>query len=160
MSCADGEHNLRAVNPFVHPTELDSKGKPLEIIGAPPQTQEEPAWCLICGAMWNKRPFGLGWGFLHPATDTDAPTLGNIIRGSPQAKRIRHCLTIVEGLLALRTVAPLSERTEAEIAFLQESLWEGLTDLERNLVESRIETLKADWPDAATTTAAPEGEKG
>lgn len=153
MSCPDGKHDLRAVNPFVHPTELDGNGEPLEVIGTPPQTQEEPAWCRNCGAIWSKNPLGRRWGFLHPNSDTDAPTMANLLRDTPRAKRIRHCLTIIEGLLALRTVAPLSVRTEAEIAFLQETLWEGMTEFDRTIVETRIEAIKAEWPAAATTTA-------
>ncbi len=95
MSCPDGKHDLRAINPFVHPTEKDADGQPLEVIGAPPQSEEEPAWCRHCGAVWAKKPFGLGWGFLHPTIDRDAPTLGNIIldemaEREKNAKRDHH----------------------------------------------------------------------
>ncbi len=74
MSCPDGKHDLRAVNPFVHPESA------VEVVGAPPQTETEPAWCGVCGALWAKRPFGFGWGFLHHSSDTDAPTILNIVR--------------------------------------------------------------------------------
>ena len=65
---------MRAVNPYVHPTEG------IEVIGAPPQSKEEPAWCRSCGALWAKRQFGLGWGFHHHLSDTEAPSLVNIVR--------------------------------------------------------------------------------
>jgi hypothetical protein len=80
MSCRDGHHDLRAINPFVHPTEKDRKGKPLEIYGGPPRSEEEHAWCRNCGALWTKAPFGMGWGFQHPLSDQEAPTLINLIR--------------------------------------------------------------------------------
>lgn len=80
MPCPDGKHDLVAVNPFVHPTEKDGKGEPLKVHGAPPQTEAEPAWCRNCGALWKERPFGLGWGFSYPLSDTEAPTLANAIR--------------------------------------------------------------------------------
>ena len=74
MAC---EHDLRAVNPFNTP---DHEGNNVEIVGAPPQSKEEPAWCRICGALWTTRAFGLGWGFQYPETDTAAPTLLNLMR--------------------------------------------------------------------------------
>jgi hypothetical protein len=74
MSCPEDKHDLRAVTPFIHPTEG------IEVIGAPPQTREEPAWCRNCGALWCKLPFDMGWGWAHPVLDKDAPTLLNIMR--------------------------------------------------------------------------------
>ncbi len=74
MKCNhDDMDSLRAVNPFAHPDAGD-------IVGAPPQSKEEPAWCRICGALWAKAPFGMGWGWMHPATDREASTLMNILR--------------------------------------------------------------------------------
>lgn len=86
MSCPDGKHDLRAVNPFIHPTAKDSDGNPLEIAGGPPQSEEEPAWCAVCGAFRCKKPFGVGWGFIHPLTDEDAPTLLNLIKEARDGK--------------------------------------------------------------------------
>jgi hypothetical protein len=80
MTCPEGQHDLRVINPFVHPTEKDRDGKPLEIYGGPPQSEEEHAWCRNCGALWTKAPFGMGWGFQHHTSDHDAPTLINLIR--------------------------------------------------------------------------------
>jgi len=77
MSCPTGKHDLKAINPQV---VKDREGNDVEIIGAPPETDEEPAWCGVCGALWNKGPFGLGWAFSHPLNDHDAPTILNIIR--------------------------------------------------------------------------------
>ena len=77
MSCPNGEHDLRATNShFVK----DREGKDVEIAGAPPETEEESAWCKICGALRIKKPFSKGWGFIHPLIDEDAPTLINILR--------------------------------------------------------------------------------
>ncbi len=69
MSCK--EHDPRSVNPVT----IDG----VEIVGGPPQSQEEPAWCRWCGALWSKRPFDLGWGWRHRASDRTAPTLFNEI---------------------------------------------------------------------------------
>ena len=80
MSCAPDKHDKRAINPFVHPTEG------IELIGGPPQTDEEPAWCMTCGALWSKKPWGLGWGWLHPLSDRDAPTIFNMLRDRSDAK--------------------------------------------------------------------------
>lgn len=74
MSCPDNKHDLRAVNPWINPADGG------ETVGAPPQNEEEPAWCRHCGALWSKMPFNMGWGFMHPDIDKNAPTLGNIIR--------------------------------------------------------------------------------
>lgn len=77
------EHELRAVNPRV---VVDREGNDVEIVGAPPQTKEEPAWCVICGALRSKAPFGLGWRFQHPLSDTETPTLLNMIRKQREKK--------------------------------------------------------------------------
>lgn len=73
MSCKDNEHLLRAINP-----RIDVDGG--ETVGHPPESDEEPAWCRRCGALWAKGPFGLGWRWSHPTADRDAPTLLNILR--------------------------------------------------------------------------------
>lgn len=69
-------HDLRAVLPKV---VKDREGNDVEIMGQPPKSEEEPAWCRICGALWSKSPFG-GWGFQHHYMDEAAPTLLNILR--------------------------------------------------------------------------------
>ena len=75
-----------AVNPRTVP---DPGGGPdVEIVGGPAQTETEPAWCRICGALWKKRAFSgfLGrigvkqWGWVHPARDREARTLLNLHR--------------------------------------------------------------------------------
>jgi len=86
MSCPDGKHDLRAVLPWVHPTEKDNDGQPFEIMGAPPKTENEPAWCRICGALWAKGPFG-EYAFSHPLIDEEAPTLLNLIRETKKQKK-------------------------------------------------------------------------
>lgn len=153
MSCPDGEHDLVAVNPFVHPTERDAKGEPLEIIGAPPQSEEEPAWCRKCGALRSKKPtlFGLGggWGLRHHDADTEAPTLGNMMRDSEKAKRIRTYLTMAAAVCAARTFTPMSEQAEAEIAELQDELWQQMSPFDRSLVEVQVKAIRKDWPSDA-----------
>jgi len=72
MSCPNDKHDLRAV--------LPRPSKAGDIVGAPPQTEEEPAWCRICGALWCKMPFDMGWGWSHAAEDRNAPTVLNILR--------------------------------------------------------------------------------
>ena len=47
------------------------------VYGMPPAGDEEPAWCSLCGALWCRSMFG--WGWLHPMSNRDAPTLGNIL---------------------------------------------------------------------------------
>jgi hypothetical protein len=109
MSCPDGNHDPRAVNPFVHPTEKDAKGNPLEIVGAPPQSEEEPAWCRTCGALWSKGPFG--WKWQHPWVDQDAPTLGNLIREAAEERAAKRVSTGGDLIRALRDTA---DRLEGE----------------------------------------------
>jgi len=77
MACPDGTHEMRAVLPF---QATDADGNLVEVIGVPPQTETEPAWCRICGALWTKLPFSMGWGFVFPIADREAPTLANLIR--------------------------------------------------------------------------------
>jgi hypothetical protein len=153
MSCPDGKHDLFAVNPFVHPTEKDIKGEPLEIIGAPPQSEEEPAWCRKCGALYSKKPilfgFGGGWGFRHHAADKDAPTLGNMMRESVRSKRIRAYLTMAAAVISARAFTPMSLPAEAEMAELQDELWQKMSELDRTMVEAQIEEIKKEWPSDA-----------
>lgn len=150
MPCPDGEHELVAVNPFVHPTEKDTKGEPLEIIGAPPKSEEEPAWCTKCGALFSKKPtlfgFGGGWGFKHHAADREAPTLGNMMRDSERSKRVRAYLAMSASVLSARAFTPMSEQAEAEIAELQNELWQKMSEFDQAMVEARIEMMKEDWP--------------
>lgn len=62
MSCS--HHDKRSVNGV-----LGGDGKP--VYGCPPTTEEEPAWCRVCGALWFKSLFG--WGWSHPLNDREAP---------------------------------------------------------------------------------------
>jgi len=112
MSCPDGKHDLVAVNPFVHPTEKDAKGNPLEIVGAPPQTEEEPAWCRVCGALWHKAPFGLGWKFQHHWMDRNAPTLGNMLRERATQDVKKRVASGSELIQALRDTADRLEKED------------------------------------------------
>lgn len=79
---------------------MGGDGKPVH--GLPPASDEEPAWCRTCGALWCEGGLlslfvGSGWAWHHPAADRSAPTLGNTladaaaIKKTPQA--FRGCLT-------------------------------------------------------------------
>lgn len=154
MACPDGEHDLIAVNPFVHPTAKDAKGNPLEVIGAPPQSKEEPAWCRKCGAIWKKRAtlFGViggGWGFSHHDQDTEAPTIANMARNTERSRRMRAYLIKAAAVISSRSFTPLSMKAEAELAELQDELWKDMSDLERSIIEQQIELLKKEWPSDA-----------
>jgi len=85
VSCPPDKHEKRAVIPYVHPIEKNSDGTPFEISGGPPRSDEEPAWCCVCGALWAKGPWG--WSWRHPMSDRDAPTLANMLRDSLGKKR-------------------------------------------------------------------------
>ena len=50
------------------------------MVGSPPRSDSEPAWCRDCGSLWSELPFGLGWAWSHPLVDHDAPTIANIVR--------------------------------------------------------------------------------
>lgn len=150
MPCPEGKHELVAVNPFVHPTEKDTKGEPLEIIGAPPKSDDEPAWCVKCGALFSKKPtlfrFGGGWGFRHHASDREAPTLGNIVRDSERSRCIYAYLSMSAAVLSARAFKPMSEQAEAEIAELQDELWQKMSAFDQMMVETRVKMMKENWP--------------
>lgn len=55
--------------------KLGGDGSP--IYGVPPENDNEPAWCSICGALWCQT--GFGWGWLAPLRDHGAPTLLNLL---------------------------------------------------------------------------------
>lgn len=70
------EHEDRlAVNPWDHP----NAGR---MVGCPPRSDTEPAWCRRCGALFCERPFALGWGWMHPLVDRNAATITNMARES------------------------------------------------------------------------------
>ena len=150
MPCPEGKHELVAVNPFVHPTETESDGSPFEIIGGPPKSDEEPAWCVKCGALFSKKPklfgFGGGWGFRHHLSDRDAPTLANIARDSDRSKRIRAYLSIASAVISARTFTPMSQQAEAELAELNVEIWKELSEFDKKIVEAHIEEIKKEWP--------------
>lgn len=55
-------------------------------------------------------------------------------------------LAMVEGLLAMRKVQPLSQGTEAEIAAVHERLWQQITPAEQEKIDPiLIEKLKRKW---------------
>lgn len=62
MTCAPTEHAKRSIR---H--------------SAPPETDMEPAWCRVCGALWVQGPFGMPWSWMHPFADRDAPTVANTV---------------------------------------------------------------------------------
>jgi len=150
MSCPDGKHEWIAVNPYVHPTEKELDGSPMEIVGAPPRSEEEPAWCMKCGALRAKKPklfgFGGGWGIRHHASDREAPTIGNMIQDSKRSKRIRAYLLKAGAVISSRAFTPMSQEAEAELAELQNELWSEMSEIDRAIVEQRIESIKKDWP--------------
>ena len=93
VRCEKHGHDKRAVNPFVHPTEKEKDGSPFLVHGAPPQTDDEPAWCKWCGALWRDRGPGLlgilgkGYAWIYPGTDEAAPTLGNLVRDESKKRK-------------------------------------------------------------------------
>ena len=68
----DCDHNLRKRSVL---GRIAGDDEP--IYGAPPASDHEPAWCMICGSLWCQT--GFGWVWLACARDRDAPTLGNML---------------------------------------------------------------------------------
>lgn len=145
MSCEKDKHDWRAVIPFVHPTEKNGKGEPLEIRGGAPRSTEEPAWCRTCGAMWDKMPLFGGWGVMHHHSDSGAPTLANMLADSPGAKRVRAYLAMATAVASARAYTPMSQEAEAEIAALQAELVREIPPLMRDMVDMRVKSIQAAW---------------
>jgi len=64
---------------------------------------------------------------------------------APDSEKVQHYLTLVDGLLGLRALGPLSDRTEGEVAEIHAELWDALTEEEQADVERGIEALKERW---------------
>lgn len=62
-----------------------------------------------------------------------------------RSEKVQHFLKIVDGLYALRAVAPLDYSTEGEITELQDDLWRTMTQDEHAEVEIGIEAIKERW---------------
>lgn len=60
---------------------------------------------------------------------------------------VQHYLKMVDGLFALRAVAPLSAETEAELAEVHDQLWRSMTEDEQQQAEDGIEKIKTLWKD-------------
>jgi len=92
---------------------------------------------------------GGGWGLRHHDSDKDAPTLGNMLRDSEKAKKMRAYLAMTVAVVSARYFSPLSEQAEAEIAELQDEIWQTMPDLSRRVLEMQVEKIKEEWPSDA-----------
>ena len=88
MTCPEA-HDWRAVLAYVVPDPYGDGD--VRIVGGPPQSDDDPAWCRLCGSLRAEAPllfgFGGGMGTQHPMVDMDAPTLGNMIRQNREEEK-------------------------------------------------------------------------
>ena len=59
--------------------------------------------------------------------------------------KLKHYMALVEGLLAHRAVAPLSQETEGELAEIHDTVWREMTGEERDVAEIFVEEAKERW---------------